>query len=98
MEFTFGYTNPTRVEVTNRQQHVEYKIIEGFGSEIDVRAAVGNIWRGTYQHHFSGWHSERKPAIERMEQKIEELKQELKEIEFALRVTKKKTWLKQGER
>lgn len=96
MEFTFGYTNPTRVEVTNRQQHVDYKIIEGFGSETDVRAAVGNAWRRTYQHHFSGWYSDRKPAIERMEQKIEELKQELKEIEFALKVTKKKKWVKQG--
>ena len=30
MEFTFGHTNPTTVEVTNRQQHVEYKILNNF--------------------------------------------------------------------
>tara|TARA_R110000782_G_scaffold171288_2_gene263002 strand:- start:317 stop:457 length:141 start_codon:yes stop_codon:yes gene_type:complete len=45
MKFTFGHTNPTTVEVTNRQQHVEYKIIDGYGGELDVRAAVGNEGR-----------------------------------------------------
>ena len=92
MEFTFGYTSPTTVEVTNRQQHVEYKILTSFADERDVRAAVGNAQRGTYSHYFSGWHHERKPAIERIEDDIKELKSQLKELEFALKVTKKKTW------
>jgi hypothetical protein len=93
MEFSFGFTNPTVVEVTNRQQHVEYRIISGLRvEERDVRAAVGNALRGTYSHSFSGWYSDRKPAIERMERDIEELKQKLKELEFAVKVTKKKSW------
>ncbi len=93
MEFTFGHTNPTTVEVTNRQQHVEYKIIQGLRvDERDVRAAVGNAWRGTYSHSFSGWYSDRKPAIKRIEDDIAELRLQLDELEFALKVTKKKDW------
>ena len=94
MKFTFGYTNQTVVEVTNRQQHVEYKIIQGLRvDERDVRAAVGNAWRGTYSHSFSGWYSDRKPAIERIERDIAYLKEQLEELEFALKVTKKKKWV-----
>lgn len=93
MKFTFGHTNPTTIEVTNRQQHVEYKIIQGLRvGERDVRAAVGNAWRGTYSHSFSGWYSDRKPAIKRIEDDIAELKLQLEELEFALKVTKKKDW------
>jgi hypothetical protein len=93
MEFSFGFTNPTVVEVTNRHRHVEYRIINGLiVDERDVRAAVGNALRGTYSHSFSGWHRDRKPAIERMERDIEDLKQQLKELEFAVKVTKKKSW------
>jgi hypothetical protein len=93
MEFTFGFTNPTVVEVTNRQQHVEYKIKSGHSAdEQEVRAAVGNALRGTYAHSYSGWYYERKPAIERMERDIDYLKQQLKELEFALKVTKKRNW------
>jgi hypothetical protein len=93
MRFTFGYTAPTTVEVTNRQQHVEYKILTGFADERDVRAAVGNAHRGTYSHYFSGWYNERSPAIERIEEDIRSLKKELLELEFALKVTKKKKWV-----
>ena len=92
MIYTFGFTNPTTVKITNRQQHVEYEILTGFGDERDVRAAIGNILKGTYSHNFSGWYHERKPAIERIESDIKQLKQELEELEFALKVTKKKTW------
>ena len=93
MKFTFGHTNPTTVEVTNRQQHVEYKIIQGLRvDERDVRAAVGNAWRGTYSHSFSGWYSDRKPAIKRIEDDIANLQLQLDELEFALKVTKKKDW------
>ncbi len=93
MKFTFGHTNPTTVEVTNRQQYVEYKIVQGLKvDERDVRAAVGNSWRGTYSHSFSGWYSDRKPAIKRIEDDIAELKLQLSELEFALKVTKKKEW------
>ncbi len=93
MEFTFGHANPTTVEVTNRQQHVEYKIVQGLKvDERDVRAAVGNSRRGTYSHSFSGWYSDRKPAIKRIEDDIAELKLQLGELEFALKVTKKKEW------
>ena len=93
MEFTFGYTNPTTVEVINRQQHVEYKILAGFADERDTRAAVGNAQRGTYAHYFSGWHHERKEAIDRIECEINYLKENLLELEFALKVTKKKKWV-----
>ncbi len=91
MEFTFGFTYPTTVEVTNKQQHVEYKVKGGFvGGERDVRAAVGNALRGTYAHSYSGWYNERKPAIERIEGTIADLKKQLAELEFALKVTNKR--------
>ncbi len=93
MEFTFGYTNPTTVEVTNRQQHVEYKILNSFGDERDVRAAVGNAGRCQYSHYFSGWYHERKEAIERIEDDIKTLEKDLEQLRFALKVTKKKTWV-----
>ena len=94
MEFNFGHTNTTKVEVTNRQQHVEYKIVSGLlTDERDVRAAVGNALRGTYSHSFTGWHSDRKPAIKRIEDDISELKEQLKKLEFALKVTKKSKWI-----
>ena len=93
MEFTFGYTNPTTVEVTNRQQHVEYKVLSSFADEKDVRGAVGNAGRSQYAHYFDGYHFHRKPAIERMESDIEYLEKELEQLRFALKVTKKKTWI-----
>jgi|VirMetMinimDraft_7_1064189.scaffolds.fasta_scaffold00306_14 hypothetical protein len=93
MKFTFGYTNPTTVEVINRQQHVEYKILTGYGDEKDARAAVGNEGRGTYDHYFDGYHFNRKPAIERMESDIEDLEKQLDKLKFALKVTKKKKWI-----
>ena len=93
MEFTFGYTNPTTIEVTNRQQHVEYIILNSYASESDVRAAVGNEGRGPYAHHFDGYHFHRKPAIDRIEQDIEHAEKELARLKFALKVTKKKTWI-----
>ena len=93
MKFTFGFTNPTTVEITNRQQHVEYKLEDGYAAdEREIRAAVGNVLRGTYAHSYSGWYSERKPAIERIEGDISKLKQQLVELEFALKVIKKKKW------
>ncbi|QDP67512.1 MAG: hypothetical protein Unbinned5350contig1004_19 [Prokaryotic dsDNA virus sp.] len=93
MEFTFGYANPTTVEVTNRQQHVEYKILTSFADERDVRSAVGNAGRNQYAHYFDGFHFHRKPAIERMESDIEYLEKELAQLKFALKVTKKKIWV-----
>ncbi|MFT6124298.1 MAG: hypothetical protein ACJAV0_000432 [Shewanella sp.] len=93
MKFTFGYTNPTTVEVTNRQQNVEYKIIDGYGGELDIRAAVGNEGRGTYSHYFDGYHFHRKPAIERMEDDAKRMEEDLERIRFAIKVTKKKTWI-----
>lgn len=93
MKFTFGFTNPTTVDVTNRQQHVEYKLEDGYAAdEREIRAAVGNALCGTYAHRYSGRYSERKPAIERIEGDISELKRQLVELEFALKVIKKKNW------
>ncbi len=92
MIFTFGHTNPTTVDVINRQQHVEYKILSAYGSEEDVRAAVGNEGRGTYSHYFDGYHFNRKPALERMEEDIKQLEEDLSRLKFAVKVTKKKTW------
>ncbi len=81
------------VEITNRQQHVEYKVIEGWVSEEDARQAAGNYACGTYDCFYDGSHPHRKPAVERMESKIKELKKELEELEFSLKVTKKKKWI-----
>ena len=93
MEFIFGYTNPTTVEVINKQSHVEYKVLASYADEKDVRAAVGNCNRDTYAHHFDGYYFNRKPAIERMESDIEYLEKELEQLKFALKVTKKKKWV-----
>ena len=81
------------VEVTNRQQHVEYKIISGYASEEDARKAAGNHGSGAYDCYYDGWYPRRKPAIERMENKIKELEKELEELKFSLKVTKKKKWI-----
>ena len=94
MEYHFGHFETTVVEITNRQQHVEYKIISGMRTdERDVRSCVGNFNGGTYSHCFSGWHSERAPAIERLENEIKKTKELLKQLEFSLKVTRKKKWI-----
>ena len=93
MEFTFGHGRTT-VKVTNRQQFVEYEILTGYGSEVDVRAEVGNCERGLYAHYFDGYHFHRKEAIKRMERDLEGAKEIVKRLEFSIKVTKKKTWVK----
>lgn len=93
MRFTFGYTSPTTVEVTNRHGFVEYRILSGHKcSEKDVRAEIGNIFRGAYCHSYSGNYSERSNAVKRIENEIAELEENLEKLRFSLKVTKKKTW------
>ena len=94
MQFTFGITNPTTtVEIYNRHDCVEYKVLEGYRpSEKDVRSAIGNTLRGTYCHRYSGYYSERAEAVERIKGDIESLERNLEELRFALKVTKKKVW------
>jgi len=92
MKITFGHFNLATVEVINRQQKVEYKVISGKASEQEIRAALGNVGRGTYDYCFNGFHYDRKPAIQRLEDGIKELEKQLEEMKFALKVTKKKNW------
>ena len=95
MTFNFGYINQTTVEVTNRQQCVEYKVIKGFDSdERSVRAAIGDTGKDIWSDSYSGFYSERGLAIERLKSDILELKKQLNELEFALKVTKKEKWIK----
>ena len=95
MEFIFGYTNPTVVEVTNKKDRVEYSFKSGITTdERAVRAAVGNVWKGTYSYHFEGFYSDRNLVIERIQQDIKETKDKLEELEFALKVTKKRRWVR----
>lgn len=89
---TFG--GNFKVEVTNRQNCVEYKVLDGCCSESDIRSRVGNDWAGVYDHNYSGYYGNRKDALTRIQNEIEETKQKLSDLEFALKVTKKKDWVK----
>jgi len=95
MKITFGCFSPTTVEVINRQQKVEYEILSGSATEQEVRAALGNVYRDTYSTFcFTGYYSDRKPAIQRLEEDIKSLEEKIEEMKFALKVTKKKHWSK----
>ncbi|AUR82879.1 coil containing protein [Vibrio phage 1.029.O._10N.261.55.A7] len=93
MKFHVGIIDPcAEVEVTNRQQHVEFKIISGYASESDIRASVGNYGRNQYEPHYSGYYASRKISINRLESEIERTKEYLAGLEFSLKVTKKRNW------
>jgi hypothetical protein len=92
MKLTFGHFRSTTVEVINRQQKVEYKVLSGSANKKEVRAALGNVYRDTYSYCFTGYYSDRKPAIKRLEGEIKNLEEKVKEMKFALKVTKKKHW------
>jgi hypothetical protein len=94
MKITFGFLSPTTVEVINRQQKVEYEILSGSATEQEVRAALGNVYRDTYSYCFTGYYSDRKPVIQRLEEEIKSLEEKIEEMKFALKVTKKKHWSK----
>lgn len=94
MKFTIGNFNSSTIEVTNRQQHVEFRVVDGHANEEEARSCVGNESRGTYDFYYDGYYSNRKQAIKRMEDTINDLNNELERLEFALKVTKKKKWVK----
>lgn len=94
MKVTFGHFGQTTVEVTNRQKTVEYEILTGNASKQEVRAAVGNCNRSLYSNYFDGWHFHRKEAIGRMECDLNEARELVNRLEFSIKVTKKKTWVK----
>lgn len=94
MEFSIGMHNPALVEIKNRQGFVEFKVLHGLATEQEVRRSVGNCGRDIYDWSFSGFWMDRKKAVERMEDKIKMLKDEVERLEFAVRVTKKKDWRK----
>tara|TARA_R100000544_G_scaffold18817_1_gene8993 strand:+ start:253 stop:561 length:309 start_codon:yes stop_codon:yes gene_type:complete len=99
MKITFGQFSPVQfstvtVEVINRQQKVEYKIISGIASEKEVRAALGDVGRSGCEPFFTGFYSDRKPVIKRLEKKIQELEKQVDDMKFSLKVTKKKHWSK----
>jgi len=94
MKYTFGAFRSTTVELINRQQRVEYEVLNGNASEREIRAALGNVGRSQYQCFYTGFYSERKPAIKRLEKAIQELEKQVDDMKFALKVTKKKRWAK----
>lgn len=94
MKFTVGMFDPAKVEVTNRQQNVEFKLLSGFASEEEVRKSVGNSFRDTYDYSYTGFYMDRNKAIERMESKLKDLESEIETLKFAIKVTKKKNWVK----
>ena len=83
----------SEVEVTNRQNCVEYKTLSGYCSEEEVRSTVGNFGSGTYSFYYDGYYFNRKQAIQRLECDIEYAEKHLSELKFALKVTKKKSWI-----
>ena len=89
-----GIINTKRVEIVNRQKNVEYKELDTFVDEQSARASAGNIYRGTYEHSYSGYYFERANAINRLEKEIKKTEEKLKELKFCLKVTKKKEWVK----
>lgn len=86
--------DPAKVEVTNRQQRVEFKVLSGFASEEEVRRSVGNSLCDTYDYRYTGFYMDRNKAIERMESKLKYLEKEIETLKFAIKVTKKKNWVK----
>ena len=97
MQFSIGMHNPALVEISNRQGFVEYKVLHGRTDEQEVRRSVGNSGRGCYEKSFSGYWMDRKLAVDRMEDKIKMLKDEIDRLEFSVRVTKKRNWVKLEE-
>lgn len=88
-----GILSPqAEVIVYNRQNEVEFKIISGSASEKEIRSRVGNYGSGQYEPYYSGYYSERKVAISRLEEEIQRTKDYLEALEFSLKVTKKKNW------
>lgn len=88
--FSYGST----VEVTNRQGCVEYKVLDGYCSESDIRSRVGNEGRDTYSYYYNGYYHTRKECLSRLQRDIDETKDRLHELEFALKVTRKRNWIK----
>lgn len=94
MNFCVGLIGPyANVEVTNKIDRVEVKIINGNATEKEVRRSVGNYGKRMWDFDFSGHYSDRKEAAKRLEYAIEDKKLELEALEFALKVTKKKNWV-----
>jgi len=95
MNFVVGLIGPfANVKVVNKQDRVEYSIINGFADDRQVRGTVGNYQRSMYEFDFSGYYSDRKEAITRLNNEIESTRESLAALEFALKVTKKKNWVR----
>lgn len=92
--YNTGMWSVSKVEVTNRQNCVEYKILKGYCDESDIRSHVGNDWKSLYAYDYDGYYHNRKECIERLQSDIDNTKQQLEDLEFALKVTKKKNWVK----
>ena len=94
-EYSVGIWSPSsKVRITNKQNSAQYEIIEGYCSEEEARAAVGNTYRDTYCYRYSGHYTDRKMAIDRMTDDLNAAKKKVEELEFAIKVTKKKVWEK----
>lgn len=92
--FTVGLLGPyANVCVKNRQDCVEYQVINGVADERSVRAAAGNYGRSMYEFSYSGYYGDRKEAITRIKNEIDKTKEYLEALEFSLKVTQKKNWV-----
>lgn len=93
MKFYVGMFSPrAEVEVYNRQNKVEYKILSDYASERDIRSSLGNYGSGTYDPWYSGYYMDRKVATDRLQEEISHAEEYLEKLKFALKVTKKKVW------
>ncbi|MFW0776144.1 MAG: hypothetical protein ACN2B6_00290 [Rickettsiales bacterium] len=90
-----GISWQAKVEVTNRQSRVEFKIIDGFATEQDVRSGVGNIFRDTYSYSSNGlgFSDDKKLTLARINNDIEKLESQLEKLKFAAKVVRKKNWV-----
>lgn len=95
MEISVGILSPmAKVIVYSVAGAIEYDVINGYASESDVRAAVGNFNRDTYSYSYSGHYHSRKQAVDRLREEIKETEQLLEKLKFCLNATKKKEWRK----
>lgn len=84
MQLAVGVYHPDTVEITNKQNCVEYKPIKGFVTEEEARRAAGNLWKDTYAYSYDGYYFNRKQALQRLEKELETTLQEVLDLKEKL--------------
>jgi len=94
-DYSFGILSyQGKLRITNRQNCVEWEVLEGYADEEDARRCAGNFKKDLYDYSYSGYYHDSKQAIQRIERDIAETEKLLEELKFSLKVTKKKNWIK----